>query len=168
MGTNEMNLGQRIRDVRLKKNLTQSDVVGDYMTRNMLSKIENGSATPSVRTLEYLAVSLDVPVSYFLDGEDREPVDTEQLREIDELARMLTDSADTDLPALALCIRGRARLAAGRIDAALSLFKEIDLTKYPEKVHNDIYAVLEDCYRLKKNFRLAYEYALKRLGEYKE
>jgi transcriptional regulator with XRE-family HTH domain len=33
----------------------------------MLSKIENDSATPSVRTLEYLANVLGLPTGYFLD-----------------------------------------------------------------------------------------------------
>ncbi|MCL2703334.1 MAG: helix-turn-helix domain-containing protein [Defluviitaleaceae bacterium] len=159
-------LGQRIREVRLQKKLTQTDVVGDYMTRNMLSKIENGSAAPSVRTLEFLAVALDVPVSYFLDGSDREPVNTEQLREIDDLACMVLDCEGKNLPALSLCIRARTRLAAGRPDAALSMMEGVDPVNYPEEVHNDIYAVLEDCYRLKGNYRLAYEYALKRLGEH--
>ncbi len=46
--------------------MTQKDVVGDYITRNMLSKIENGSATPSMKTLEYLADVLGLPAGYFL------------------------------------------------------------------------------------------------------
>lgn len=47
-----MTLGQKIKEARLERNMTQKDVVGDYITRNMLSKIENDSATPSVKTLE--------------------------------------------------------------------------------------------------------------------
>lgn len=63
-----MTLGQKIKAARLEKGLTQKEVVGDYITRNMLSKIENDSATPSVRTLEHLARALDLPPGYFLDG----------------------------------------------------------------------------------------------------
>lgn len=62
-----MTLGQKIKAARLEKGLTQKEVVGDYITRNMLSKIENDSATPSVRTLEYLARALDLPPGYFLN-----------------------------------------------------------------------------------------------------
>ena len=47
-------LGKRIKEARLAKKMTQSEVVGDFITRNMLSQIESGSATPSVKTLEYL------------------------------------------------------------------------------------------------------------------
>lgn len=63
-----MTLGQKIKAARLEKGMTQKEVVGDYITRNMLSKIENDSATPSVRTLEYLAQALDLPPGYFLSG----------------------------------------------------------------------------------------------------
>ena len=50
-----MTLGQKIRAARQERGMTQKELVGHYITRNMLSKIENDSATPSVRTLEYLA-----------------------------------------------------------------------------------------------------------------
>lgn len=64
-----MTLGQKIKEARLSRGMTQRELVGDYITRNMLSKIENDSATPSVRTLEYLAGVLGLPTSYFLsDG----------------------------------------------------------------------------------------------------
>ncbi len=62
-----MTLGQKIKAARLEKGLTQREVVGDCITRNMLSKIENDAATPSVRTLEYLAKVLDLPPGYLLE-----------------------------------------------------------------------------------------------------
>ncbi|MPM31888.1 hypothetical protein SDC9_78445 [bioreactor metagenome] len=62
-----MTLGQKIKDARLARGMTQKEVVGDFITRNMLSKIENDSATPSVRTLERLAAALELPTCYFLD-----------------------------------------------------------------------------------------------------
>lgn len=61
-----MTLGQKIKEARLARGMTQKEVVGSYITRNMLSKIENDSATPSVRTLTYLANILGVPASEFL------------------------------------------------------------------------------------------------------
>ena len=61
-----MTLGQKIREVRLERKMTQREVVGDHITRNMLSKIENDSAVPSVRTLEYIASSLGLPAGYFM------------------------------------------------------------------------------------------------------
>ena len=61
-----MTIGQRIREARLSRQLTQQELVGGYITRNMLSKIENDAATPSVRTLEYLADAMGLPPGAFL------------------------------------------------------------------------------------------------------
>ena len=49
-----MTLGQKLKQTRLARGMTQSQVVGDRITRNMLSQIENDLASPSVGTLEYL------------------------------------------------------------------------------------------------------------------
>jgi transcriptional regulator with XRE-family HTH domain len=54
-------IGDKIKELRLSRKLTQQEVVGDFITRNMLSKIENNAATPSVKTLEFLAAKLGVP-----------------------------------------------------------------------------------------------------------
>ena len=62
-----MELGQRIRQARLEKGLSQRQLCGDTITRNMLSLIENGSAKPSMDTLCALAARLDKPVGYFLE-----------------------------------------------------------------------------------------------------
>ena len=56
-------LGKRIKELRLAKKLTQSELVSDFITRSMLSQIESGNATPSMRTLEYIAQKLQIPVS---------------------------------------------------------------------------------------------------------
>jgi len=37
-------LGSRIKEARLAKKLTQTEVVGSFITRNMLSQIESGTA----------------------------------------------------------------------------------------------------------------------------
>jgi len=56
-------LGKRIKEVRVAKKMTQSEVVGNFITRNMLSQIENGTATPSIKTLEYLCGVLNIPIN---------------------------------------------------------------------------------------------------------
>ena len=62
-----MSIGSRIKELRKQKGLTQSDLVGDAITRNMLSHIESGKATPSLDTLIFLAERLEVSPSYLLD-----------------------------------------------------------------------------------------------------
>ena len=59
-------LGQRIKEARLAKKMTQAEVVGSFITRNMLSQIESGTAVPSVKTLTYLAEVLELPPSVLL------------------------------------------------------------------------------------------------------
>ena len=46
-----MTIGEKIRLARQEAGLSQRQLCGQQVTRNMLSQIENGSARPSVDTL---------------------------------------------------------------------------------------------------------------------
>ncbi len=69
-----MKLGEKIRELRISKLMTQAELAGDAITRNMLSCIENNSATPSLSTVLYIAKRLNVPVGYLLADEGDESV----------------------------------------------------------------------------------------------
>ena len=69
---NSGELGKRIKEARLAKKMTQSELVGTFITRNMLSRIESGNACPSVKTLEYLARRLDLPAGSLISDENAE------------------------------------------------------------------------------------------------
>ena len=62
-----MELGQRIKEARLAAGVSQRQLCGDVITRNMLSRIEHGTVRPSMTTLRFLAERLGKPISYFLD-----------------------------------------------------------------------------------------------------
>ena len=62
-----MTLGAKLKQARLEAGLSQRQLCGDTITRNMLSQIENGTARPSMDTLQILAQRLETPVGYFLD-----------------------------------------------------------------------------------------------------
>ncbi len=62
-----MALGQRIKQARLEAGLSQRQLCGDTITRNMLSLIESGRAKPGMDTLTILAARLNRPVSWFLE-----------------------------------------------------------------------------------------------------
>lgn len=66
----QINLGKKIRALRLKKGMTQSVLAGETITRNMLSQIENGSAQPSVSTIVELSEKLEAPTEYFFSEID--------------------------------------------------------------------------------------------------
>ena len=69
-----MNIGERIRELRISKLMTQADLAGDRITRNMLSCIENGSANPSLSTIVYIAGRLGVPAGCLLNKEMKWPI----------------------------------------------------------------------------------------------
>ena len=62
-----MNLGEKLKNARLEAGLSQRQLCGGEITRNMLSQIEHGTARPSMDTLRYLATRLGKPVSFFLE-----------------------------------------------------------------------------------------------------
>lgn len=64
-----MTLGEKIKQARLEAGLSQRQLCGEEVTRNMLSQIENGAAKPSMATLSYFASRLGKPVSFFLEEE---------------------------------------------------------------------------------------------------
>lgn len=62
-----MTLGEKLLAARQEAGLSQRQLCGDVITRNMLSQIEHGTAKPSMDTLRYLAHRLGKPVSFFLE-----------------------------------------------------------------------------------------------------
>ncbi len=65
-------IGKKIKYIRLNSGMTQKTLAGNYMTRNMLSSIENGTAQPSLETLCYIAARLNVSPDYFLSDTNDE------------------------------------------------------------------------------------------------
>lgn len=82
-------LGQRIKDRRKKLGITQAQLCGDYMTRNMLSRIETGDATPSLDTLMFIARKLKMPPSYFLCRDGKEEAEYSKIVKIKDARRTL-------------------------------------------------------------------------------
>lgn len=114
-----MTLGQKLRQTRLERGLSQSQVAGQCVTRNMLSQIEHDQATPSMRTLEHLAQALDVSVGWLLSDEQTDAA-MERLRKARAMFREGNDEgclalfgqdAPADDETLLLCATAAARLA---------------------------------------------------------
>lgn len=71
-----MSIGQRIRDLREKKGLSQGDIERQTgMLRGYISRVEHGHTVPSVETLQRFAGALDVPMYrlFYTAGEEPEP-----------------------------------------------------------------------------------------------
>ena len=65
-----MTLGEKIKARRRELKITQSDLAGSEITRNMISAIEKDKALPSLSTLKYIANALDLPLPYLLSEEN--------------------------------------------------------------------------------------------------
>jgi transcriptional regulator with XRE-family HTH domain len=68
-----MLIGQRLRELRESKNLSQGDIEKRTgLLRCYISRVENGHTVPAIETLEKMARALEVPIyAIFYDG--REP-----------------------------------------------------------------------------------------------
>lgn len=64
-----LTIGDKVKQLRKAKGLTQTDLAGEHMTKSMLSQIENGRALPSMSSLQFLAARLGVDAGYFMQGE---------------------------------------------------------------------------------------------------
>ncbi|PGS76799.1 helix-turn-helix domain-containing protein [Bacillus cereus] len=98
-------LGEKIKALRKEKKLTQTELVGLELTKSMLSQIENGKATPSMKTLQYIAEKLECEMSFLLEEDEGEIVELIQKMEplikankCDEVYKTLLPIVQTELP----------------------------------------------------------------------
>ncbi|SFJ59443.1 MULTISPECIES: helix-turn-helix domain-containing protein [unclassified Bacillus (in: firmicutes)] len=70
-----MNIGERIRQMRIHKEFTQGELVSGICSITYLSRIENGQIKPSTSFLEKVAEKLEVDYNFLVDGnnDDMEP-----------------------------------------------------------------------------------------------
>lgn len=85
-----MELGEKLRMIRVEAGLSQRQLCEGIVTRNMLSQIENGSAKPSMKTLGLLAERLGKTISFFLE----ETAVLSPNQQVMEKARANFDAAD--------------------------------------------------------------------------
>lgn len=88
MTVHDKKLGERIRELRTRLGITQKELAGDRITRNMLSLIESGNASPSVSTLIYIAERLGTSAGYFFTSTEADEGRYFKLSVIDELKKL--------------------------------------------------------------------------------
>ncbi|MEH7892328.1 helix-turn-helix domain-containing protein, partial [Bacillus thuringiensis] len=98
-------LGEKIKALRKDKKLTQTALAGSELTKSMLSQIENGKATPSMKTLQYIAEKLECETSFLLEEDEEEIVELIQKMEpliksnkCDEVYKTLLPIVQKELP----------------------------------------------------------------------
>jgi transcriptional regulator with XRE-family HTH domain len=69
-----VNIGERLRDLREAKNLSQGDIERRTgLLRCYLSRVENGHTVPAIETLEKIARALEVPLYQLFYDSDEPP-----------------------------------------------------------------------------------------------
>ena len=127
-----MTMGQRILAARLAAGLSQRELAGEEITRNMLSSLEHDTANPSVATLRYLSKRLKKPMGYFL-GEDgpTEAVEAFEAGRYRRCRELLTGEEKRWLEPLARLREAEQALDDGRIPYARELLEQLDGTDCP-------------------------------------
>lgn len=125
-------IGQRIRERRKARGLTQTDLAGAEVTKSFISQVEKGLVAPSLESLAVITERLGVTVSWLL-GEDQGAVINvdrpdggtaarEQaaqivagaVRELEALVAELETGADASCQRCRRAV-ARARMALGRV-----------------------------------------------------
>ena len=122
-----MTMGQRILAARQAAGLSQRELAGEEITRNMLSSLEHDTANPSVTTLRYLAQRLGKPISYFL-GEDggSEGIAAFEAGEYRRCRELMTDAEKKWLEPIALLREAEQAIEDGRIPYAKGLLAQLE------------------------------------------
>lgn len=186
-----MELGEKIKQARLEAGLSQRQLCGDVITRNMLSQIENGAARPSMETLKYLAGRLGKGVGFFLDEDAIQSPNpkvmaaarkayaqksfgqTLQILEAYRGPDPLFDEEQMYLSALCALALGEQLLKQENALAAAPLLEQVhrgsiyyrqDMEHRRRLLLEMAYQQLEEYYRLREDYKQAYFYACKLRG----
>lgn len=66
-------IGTKIKQLRLNRKMTQTELCSDLLNRSILSHIENNKMYPSIPQLQYISHKLGVNINYFFDFDDTYP-----------------------------------------------------------------------------------------------
>jgi tetratricopeptide (TPR) repeat protein len=131
-------LGDRVRQLRIAKGFTQTELAGDRFSKEYVSQIERGKTRPTDETTEWLAARLGVDKSFLETGvssSERERVESviaraeaalesNQYQEaIDEIAQLGTAIETVAVPALqfrALLAESWGRMNTGEVRDAIA------------------------------------------------
>jgi tetratricopeptide (TPR) repeat protein len=132
-------LGERVRQLRIARGLTQTELAGERFSKEYVSQIERGKTRPTGETIEWLAARLGVDRTFLETGvssSERERVESviaraeasiedsgypEALEELAQLAPALATIAAPELELRALLAEAWARMYQGEVRKALDV-----------------------------------------------
>ncbi|MFC7731010.1 helix-turn-helix domain-containing protein [Actinomadura keratinilytica] len=134
------NVGERVRNLRLTRRLSQAQLAGHDLSDSYISLIESGKRTPTPTVLRMLAERLGCTPEYLAEGVEPEQRAHLEVRERHAQLALLAGDAgtaaagfddvlarsdDSELTARARWGRARALEELGRTEEAIALFEEL-------------------------------------------
>ena len=134
------NVGERVRNLRLTRRLSQAQLAGHDLSDSYISLIESGKRTPTPTVLRMLAERLGCTPEYLADGIEPEQRAHLEVRErhaelarldgnpklaLDILDEVLSRSDDADVTSRARWTRAQSLADLGHTEAAIAVFEEI-------------------------------------------
>jgi tetratricopeptide (TPR) repeat protein len=131
-------LGERVRQLRIARGLTQTGLAADRFSKEYMSQIERGRVRPSTQTLDWLAQQLEVSRQYLETGVSSEEAERAAGRVVRAEAAVDADRHEEALECLegvsaavagwnpelqlrALVAEAAARIMLGELEASISL-----------------------------------------------
>jgi tetratricopeptide (TPR) repeat protein len=132
-------LGERVRQLRVARGLTQTELAGDRFSKEYVSQIERGKTRPTGETIEWLAERLGVDRTFLESGvssSERERVESaiaraeaaiedsryaDAVQDLDKLAPALATIAAPELELRAVLAESWARMYEGEVRRAIDL-----------------------------------------------
>ena len=132
-------LGERVRQLRIARGLTQTDVAGERFSKEYVSQIERGKTRPTAETIEWLAAGLGVDSTFLeigVSSSERERVESviaraeaaieasqyeDAVAELEQLAPALETLAAPELQLRALLAEAWSRMYLGEVRRAIEI-----------------------------------------------
>jgi len=133
--TGGLRLGERLRQLRVAANLTQSELAGERFSKEYVSQIERGKTRPTRETIEWLAVRLGVDAGFLANGvatDERGRLEGALARAETLIEALRNDEAAAEYESLIPAARAtgvpelavRALVGAGRTQMRLGALKQ--------------------------------------------
>src|SRR5262245_41913730 len=154
-------MGERVRQLRIARGLTQTELAGERFSKEYVSQIERGKTRPTGETVDWLASRLGVDPTFLETGvssSERERVESviaraeaalesnsyeDAVREIEKLGVALSTIAVPSLELRSLLAESWARMSVAIVRAANGLLDEVRrLTESPTFIDVDRAEVL--------------------------
>jgi tetratricopeptide (TPR) repeat protein len=136
-----LRLGERLRQLRVAAEMTQTDLAGDRFSKEYVSQIERGKTRPTRETIDWLAQRLGVDSGFLANGvsaDERGRVDAaltragallearrndEALEEFESIRAAVLATGMPELEARALAGEATVRMRAGDVREAIALLE---------------------------------------------